>query len=660
MPNGRYGVGAYKSDITEERERVRSLQKAMNRHKILADVLAFNNQNIHALLDYVLHQSMLLTESQYGCIYLYNEETREFALSSWANSTVADNAVMEQKTKYQLDRTGIWGEVVSQRKPIIVNDFEQAIPLKAECPDGHVQLNKLMSIPVIVDDRIVAVVIFANTLGEYHDDDASEMTMLMKSVWNVIKRREIEANLSVMQNKYLQTLISIGDGVMVVDRNGNIEMLNTVAQKLTGWNLEDALGRHYKDVFVLSSDRVSSTISDPIAGVLETDMKQELGSHAVLTSKDGAVYDVEDSVAPVKDDKGVTRGVVIVFRDVSDKKAQNDRIEYLSFHDSLTGLYNRRFFEEEIRRLDIDRNLPISIIMGDVDNLKLTNDVFMHASGDELLKKAAEVIKNACRADDIIARWGGDEFIILLPKTGVDETEKIIARIKEELDGEQIKAIKVSMSLGCDAKQNAADDIMHVLNRAEGKMYQTKTLEREKVHSSAISTMIATLHMNSDREKVHSECVSKLCQELGRAMELDDIEIQKLKEAGYLHDIGKIVLSPGLLNENRPLTGPEWDEMRVHPNIGYRILSSFDDTMELAKSVLAHHEHWDGSGYPKGLKADEIPLIARIIAVVESYDRMVNRTNRKRAKERREAIAELKDNAGTKYEPTVVAAFVTK
>jgi diguanylate cyclase (GGDEF)-like protein/PAS domain S-box-containing protein len=487
---------------------------------------------------------------------------------------------------------------------------------------------------------------FESRLFPIHNPDQNERLFGYLAI-DVTDRILAEHALKESEEKYSSYIENAPYGIFVANKRGQYVEVNRFGLELTGYSEEQFKKMSISDITAEESLESAMYKFEELksSGYMRTELKYIHG--------DGSIRWWTVDAVKLSEDRYLCFSI-----DITEKKAQIDKIEYLSYHDPLTGLYNRRFFEEEFRRLDTERNLPLSIIMGDVNDLKLTNDVFGHTSGDELLNKAAEVLKNTCRADDIIARWGGDEFVILLPKTSVDETEKLIARIKNEFAGEQIQAIKVSMSLGCDAKQNTVDDIMHVLNRAEGKMYQSKTLEWEKVRSEAISAIITTLHRNSTREKDHSQSVSELCQELGRALDLDEVEILKLKEAGFLHDIGKVVLAPRLLNESNQLNSQEWDEMRVHPTIGYRILSTLDDTMDLAKAVLAHHEHWDGSGYPKGLKEDEIPLTARIIAVVESYDRMVNRANVERAVERREAIEELKSNAGNKYEPAVVAAFI--
>ncbi len=658
MMNGATGVGAYVRDVTKEREDQKRQTQTSNRNKILADVLSQSFKSTEEQLDYVLHRCLDLTESQYGYIYLYDEDKSEFTLSSWTEGVMEACSVAAKQVKYQHEATGIWGEAVRLRKAVVINNFEAPNPLKKGYPAGHVHLNKFMSIPVIADGRIVAVVGLGNKKDDYDINDIYETTLLINGVWHDIEKRSAQENLSYERNKYLQTLISIGDGVMVVDKDGKIEMLNRVAERLTGWPLEEARGRYYKDVFRLSHENQSSSIEDPIEGVFKTNEIQEMGNNVILISKDGSTYYLEDSAAPIKDEAGEKAGVVLVFRDVTEKKEQRKKIEFLSFHDALTGLYNRRFFEEELIRINTKSNLPISIVMGDVNGLKLTNDIFGHEFGDLLLKSVSQVLGRVCRSDDIVARWGGDEFVLLLPKTTTEEAQTIIARIKDEFSREQVKAIKGSISMGVDTKYYESENISVVLTNAEQNMYAAKTLERDEVKSDVVRMIISTLHENSDREKEHSQRVSDLSLKLGKAMNLSEKKLRQLKDAAYLHDIGKIVLDPQVLNKNHGLSKEEWNEVKRHPIIGFRILNSFDDTLDLAEPVLAHQERWDGLGYPKGLKGEEIPVVARIIAVAESYDRMTHDSENKKAINIEQAIQVMRENAGTQFDPQLALMLV--
>ncbi len=655
MPNDTVGVGAYIRDVTEEQRQKEHQERMLKHKKLLLDVTTHSFKNTQEQLDYVLHELLKMSDSQYGYIYFYSEEKKEFVLNSWTQGVMKSCTVKGKPKIYQLEKTGIWGEVVRQRKPIIVNDFQRPNPLKKGYPEGHVELKKFMSIPVIIDDKIVAVVGFGNKPTDYDDADVREMTILMSGVWNAVKRRETEETLANERNKYYQTLLSIGDGVMVIDHNKNIVFLNSVAEELTGWSIEEASGIHYKDIFVISHEQEGFTINDPVSIAFDTGRIQELGNHAILTSKTGKRYYLEDSAAPIFDEAGTMTGVVLVFRDITEKKEQRKKIEYMSFHDSLTGLYNRRFFEEEMSRLDTERNLPISILIGDVNNLKLTNDIFGHAFGDMVLERVSEIMRHASRSDDIIARWGGDEFVILLPKTNQDEAEKIANRIKEQISVQQIRAVKCSISMGCDTKTSVDEDVVRVLNNAEIKMYSAKTLGREETQDYELHSIIKTLYESGQRENEHAANVSRICKRMGFALKLSESDLVQLNQAAHLHDIGKIALSTRILNNYYSLNAVEQKEAALHPIIGFRVLNYFDETVELADAILAHHENWDGSGYPKGLKAEKIPLFARIISLANAYDRMIHDP---KARSEDEVINEIKALSGIKFDPLFVDVLI--
>ncbi|MDW7668911.1 MAG: HD-GYP domain-containing protein, partial [Bacillota bacterium] len=340
------------------------------------------------------------------------------------------------------------------------------------------------------------------------------------------------------------------------------------------------------------------------------------------------------------------------------RKERQDKIEYLSFYDQLTGLYNRRFFEVELERLDSDRNLPISLIMADVNGLKLINDAFGHKYGDELLIKAAKALQEVCRQEDIISRVGGDEFVILLPKTDRETAKEIVNRIAKNIKDIKIKDLNMSIALGYGTKEKEIQSLEEIYTEAENRMYKNKLFRSSNIKGNMVSTILNTIYHSNPREKIHSTSVSKLSEHMADALGLNEEMKTDLKVAGLLHDIGKVAVDKSILNKIQKLTSKEWEEIKNHSDIGYRILSSVNNLSPIAEYVLHHHERWDGDGYPKGLRGEEIPYISRIVAVCNAYDAMTREEPYREPMTKKEAIKELRANSGTQFDPEVVKVFI--
>ena len=335
-------------------------------------------------------------------------------------------------------------------------------------------------------------------------------------------------------------------------------------------------------------------------------------------------------------------------------------IKELSHTDQLTGLYNRRFFEEELKRLDTLRNLPLSLIMVDVNGLKLTNDAFGHEAGDQLLQKVAQVLKEECRADDIIARIGGDEFVILLPKTDHLQVATLGERLIGATGKEEIKNLPVSASFGWDTKNSQKEDIETVFKRAEDYMYSKKAYKKDSQRQHSLQIILDTLFTKESREREHARRVSEFSVAIGVALGLSEAEVKELKIAGQYHDIGKIALQEDILNKKGKLSDKERKEIKRHPELSYNILSSVNEFGPIAEIVLYHHERWDGKGYPSGLQGKEIPLQSRIIMVADAFDAMTEKRPYRRALNKEEAVLQLKKGAWKQFDGNITEAFINK
>lgn len=485
-----------------------------------------------------------------------------------------------------------------------------------------------------------------------------ENTLLYSIIFDVTDREAYRNDLFKEKEMLLTTLRSIGDGVVTTDSSGIITSLNIVAQDITGWKNDEAKGKLFTDVFYLQNEETGQQVESPIQKVLETGRIVGLANHTELVNRYGQCIPIADSAAPIKTEDGKTFGVVMVFRDISFEKEHNKQIQFLSYHDPLTCLYNRYYIEESMIRLDVAGNLPISVIMGDVNGLKITNDVFGHKAGDNLLQQVARLLEANCKSNDLIARWGGDEFVIFMPRTSLQEVEEAIQRIKSTHIAVDGSGLLLSLSLGCAVKDIMEDSIWNVMRQAEEHMYHQKLLDGKSYRNAIINTLLATLYEKSNETEEHSKRMEDYCHSIGRKLQLSTKEMDELSLLALLHDIGKVSINPNILQKPGALTTAEWDEMKRHPEIGYRIAQATPELAIVSDLILSHHERWDGKGYPRGLKEEEIPLPCRILAIADAFDAMTNDRVYRKAMSREEALLEIERNAGAQFDPVIANLFI--
>ncbi|MDD2620930.1 MAG: diguanylate cyclase [Syntrophomonadaceae bacterium] len=351
--------------------------------------------------------------------------------------------------------------------------------------------------------------------------------------------------------------------------------------------------------------------------------------------------------------------LLTISHDISERKQADEDIKYLSFHDRLTGVYNRAFFEEQLKRIDVKREYPISLIMGDVNGLKLINEAVGSGEGDKMLKTVADIFEKSCRQGDYVARWGGDEFVILLSGCDKNNAKKVMTRIKNACKQSHELPIQVSISLGLASKNSSTRDMQEVIKEAEDKMYRNKLLASNSARSSFINSLENTLWTRSHETKEHCHRMLKLAKKIARAIGLSDSETDSLKLMATLHDIGKIAIPNSILDKPGKLSIDEWEYIKKHPEIGYHIALSSPELASIAEGILNHHERWDGNGYPRGNKGSSIPLISRIIAVIDTYDVMINGRPYQKPFAQEEVLAEISRCAGTQFDPEVAGLFVS-
>ena len=475
---------------------------------------------------------------------------------------------------------------------------------------------------------------------------------------DITKKKIAEQELYYEKERLRVTLLSIGDAVITTDSNKTITLINSVAEQLTGWRAKDAMGKEINLVLRLESETPGRKASNPVDEAIGKRRTVTLANHTRVISRQGRKRIIEDSAAPIFSNDGEVLGAVMVFRDVTDKKRKQDEILYLSYHDSLTGLYNRRYVEERILKIEEMESYPLTVILGDINGLKMVNDVLGRSEGDRVLIEGSKILLSACRPEDIVARWGGDEFIILLPGADATEAQQVCQTIRDGCVKLAAEHVNLSISLGYAVRRDDAEAVAKTIHAAEEGMYTQKLLSSHSYRSAILESLRKTLFEKSHETEEHAHRLMRLCRRMGEAMDLPQTMLQELELLGVMHDVGKIGVPDSILNKPGKLTEDEWVLMKKHAEIGCRITQSIPEFVRVSDYILSHHEKWDGSGYPRGLKGEAIPLPARILCIMDAYDAMTSDRAYRKPLSQEDALRELEDNAGTQFDPALVRLFL--
>jgi diguanylate cyclase (GGDEF)-like protein/putative nucleotidyltransferase with HDIG domain len=356
--------------------------------------------------------------------------------------------------------------------------------------------------------------------------------------------------------------------------------------------------------------------------------------------------------------------------------------------DELTGLRNHRYFQERLNQ-EIERSAlsgdDFSVLTIDLDFFKTYNDIYGHAMGDEILQEFGQLIRSSIRTSDIGARYGGDEFAVILLRTSAEGAEMVAERIREGLQSSMdAKGIMLTCSIGIACWRVDGITRETLIQAADKALYAAKAAGRNRVYlvsqletaepvrpeatlkaddTNAIENIVyalaATVDTRDHYTYGHSKAVSRYATELAAAMGYTREGIKRIRAAALLHDIGKLSIPDSTLTKNGPLTNEEWEMMKHHPEMGVGILKYIVGLRGCIDAVLCHHEYYDGKGYPRGLKGNNIPLDARIMSIADAYDAMTSERSYKEGRmSREEALRELKKCAGTQFDPELVDVFI--
>lgn len=594
------------------------------------------------LLRTIVQRAVLLSQAQNGSLFLLDRETNEMKIG------VRVGLDIEREGFRQKKGDGVVGRVWDTGQYLVVDDYSA---WEGRLKDAAFDVIKVSAgFPLKAQNEVIGVLGVSYSEPYVLNDVELKLMLSFAELASIaIQNAQLNCDLRDSEVRSRALIEALPDVVFRLDKEGTLLAYEPGKDFVPLYNLTGKIGENLRELLpVPLGHNVLLHVQQALATGVTQQFEYEYDSGGKKKYREARVLAIGSEQA------------IGIIRDITERREMEDRLKYMALHDSVTGLYNRVYFEEELNRLNKQRRLSVGIIVCDIDGLKLVNDTLGHREGDRLLASVAKMIKSCFGEECLVARIGGDEFAVLMPAGDYAEVEQACRAIRTTTSTycEANPQLPFSISIGMSMTQDGSSDLNEVFKAADDSMYREKLHRAQSVRSAIVSTLAKALEARDFVTDGHADRLQDLVEALAVAVGVPEHDISDLRLLARFHDVGKVGIPDSILFKPDRLTHEEFEIMKRHCEIGYRIALASSDLTPIADWILKHQEWWNGQGYPLGLHGEEIPLACRILALADAYDAMTNDRPYRKALPQEQALEEIARCAGAQFDPYLAGVFI--
>jgi diguanylate cyclase (GGDEF)-like protein/PAS domain S-box-containing protein len=647
-PDGRWVRFQFSVDISERYRAEEMVIRKLKFEEGLASITARFNGLTHFKVasEQSLQDIRRLFKAEYVCLYL-GENLTKYVSTLGESEDAMDYHLSPALLEQLMDE---WNKGSILCKKSGEQEFREVSNYLSDILDT----SSMITLPLNIKGSLLGVLAIKNisTGGQPLKEIVNPLKLVGETLANAAEREKINRKLVLSEERYRAIFDNSGSAVIIIDENLRLILSNYEAQMLFNMRKEELETKSSLTDF-LPEDEVNRIKEYNRRRIREIDVPRQY--EARIKDRTGIIKNVIISAVVLPQ----TTQTVLSIIDITERKRIEEKFKFLSFHDQLTQLYNRVYFEQELRKTQEGQSIGIGLIMCDVNGLKLINTTFGNEEGDRVLVNTASLLKTHFK-DYLVARIGGDEFAVLIDNCFRSDLESICNQLRqaiEKYNANNNDGMYLDLSIGYAYSETFALNSAELLKNADNVMSREKLHSSNSTRNSQVQILTKALEVRDFITEGHAERVHDSIETTGRRVGLSEHQISDLRLFAQFHDIGKVGIPDQILFKNGRLSGEEWAIMRTHCEIGYRIAHSAPDLHPIADWILKHHENWDGSGYPLKLSREEIPIECRILAVADAFDAMTNDRPYRKALPIDAAIEEISRCAGTQFDPYIVEIF---